>query len=45
MTDKEKIERLEMVVGTLITWLTGSLRPDEQQKLLEMLQAIKLEKR
>jgi hypothetical protein len=37
-TLQERIERLEHVLGTLITWLGGSgLRPDEVTKLIAML--------
>ncbi len=41
MTDKEKIERLNMVLGTLIVWMAQShgspISVHEAEKLLEML--------
>lgn len=45
MTDKERIDRLEQVVGTLITWIPHALSQTEQKQLLDMLQVIKLNRK
>jgi len=45
MTPEQRLDRLEQVLGTTIAWLHGTLSTREVQQLLEMLQAIKLEKK
>lgn len=38
MTDKERIDRLEEVLGTLIAWLHRELGTQAAQKLIAMLE-------
>jgi hypothetical protein len=37
MDDQQRIERLEYVLGTLITWLHGTLGSDAVRDLVDML--------
>ena len=37
MTDVERIERLEKVLGTLVVWLWSELGSENVERLLDML--------